>query len=86
MKRAPQISAEDAARLVKSGAVMMVGGFGMTGSPVHLLHALAETDVRRLDLYRQQHRRAGARWWAAAAQRADQKSDRLLFHQQSGSR
>ena len=48
MKRAPQISAEDAARLVKSGAVMMVGGFGMTGSPVHLLHALAETDVRDL--------------------------------------
>ena len=48
MKRAPQLSAEDAARLVKSGAVMMVGGFGMTGSPVHLLHALAETDVRDL--------------------------------------
>jgi len=48
MKRAPQLTAEDAARLVKSGAVMMVGGFGMTGSPVHLLHALAETDVRDL--------------------------------------
>ena len=27
---------------------MMVGGFGMTGTPVHLLHALAETDVRDL--------------------------------------
>ena len=26
----------------------MVGGFGMTGSPVHLLHALAETDARDL--------------------------------------
>ncbi len=48
MKRTPQLSAEDAARLVKPGAVMMVGGFGMTGSPVHLLHALAETDVRDL--------------------------------------
>ncbi len=34
--------------MVKSGAVMMVGGFGMTGSPVHLLHALAETDTRDL--------------------------------------
>ena len=48
MKRVPQISAEEAARLVQSGAVMMVGGFGMTGSPVHLLHALAETDARDL--------------------------------------
>ncbi len=48
MKRVPQVSAEAAARLVQSGAVMMVGGFGMTGSPVHLLHALAETDARDL--------------------------------------
>ncbi|MCY3833254.1 MAG: 3-oxoacid CoA-transferase [Chloroflexi bacterium] len=46
MRRVPQMSAAEAARLVKSGAVMMVGGFGMTGSPVHLLHALAETDAR----------------------------------------
>ena len=48
MKHVPQLSAAEAARLVKSGAVMMVGGFGMTGSPVHLLHALAETDVHDL--------------------------------------
>ncbi|MDE2858188.1 MAG: 3-oxoacid CoA-transferase [Chloroflexota bacterium] len=48
MKRVPQMSAEKAAALVKSGAVMMVGGFGMTGSPVHLLHALARTDVQDL--------------------------------------
>ena len=48
MKQIPQLSAEEAARLVKSGAVMMVGGFGMTGSPVHLLHALAETDTSDL--------------------------------------
>ncbi len=34
--------------MVKSGAVMMVGGFGMTGTPVHLLHALAETETRDL--------------------------------------
>ncbi len=27
---------------------MMVGGFGMTGTPVHLLHALAETEARDL--------------------------------------
>ncbi|MCY4021705.1 MAG: 3-oxoacid CoA-transferase [Chloroflexi bacterium] len=48
MKSVPQMSAEKAAALVKSGAVIMVGGFGMTGSPVHLLHALAGTDVQDL--------------------------------------
>ena len=48
MKRVPQLSAAEAARLVPTGAVMMVGGFGMTGTPVHLLHALAETEVRDL--------------------------------------
>ena len=86
MKRVPQLSAAEAALLVKSGAVMMVGGFGMTGTPVHLLHALAETDYKRnLSVYRQQYRRSGAGRWTAAAQWADQEGDRLLFHQQSGS-
>ena len=48
MKRVPQLSPAEAAQLVSAGAVMMVGGFGMTGTPVHLLHALAETEVRDL--------------------------------------
>lgn len=48
MKVTPQISLTEAAKLVKSGDVMIVGGFGMTGNPVHLLHALAETDVNDL--------------------------------------
>ncbi len=48
MKAVPQISAAEAARLVPSGAVMMVGGFGMTGTPVHLLHALAQSGQRDL--------------------------------------
>lgn len=48
MKVVPQISAEEAAALVKDGDVVMVGGFGMTGTPVHLLHALAETKTRDL--------------------------------------
>lgn len=48
MKRVPQITAEEAARLVGKGAVLMAGGFGMTGNPVHLLHALAETPVEGL--------------------------------------
>ncbi|MFN3332958.1 MAG: 3-oxoacid CoA-transferase [Caldilinea sp.] len=48
MKQVPIISAAQAAALVKDGDVIMGGGFGMTGNPVHLLHALAETGVRNL--------------------------------------
>lgn len=48
MRQIPQMSAEEAARLVKSGSVIMVGGFGMTGAPVHLLHALAQTNTSDL--------------------------------------
>lgn len=47
MKQVPQISAAEAAAMVKSGDVLLAGGFGMTGNPVHLLHALANReDVR----------------------------------------
>ena len=45
MKRVLQISAEEAALKVKRGDTLLVGGFGMTGNPVHLLHALAETQT-----------------------------------------
>jgi 3-oxoacid CoA-transferase len=48
MKRVPQISLEEAVAKVKTGDTLLVGGFGMTGNPVHLLHALAETDARDL--------------------------------------
>lgn len=48
MKSVGQMSAREAADMVPSGAVMMVGGFGMTGTPTHLLHALARTDVNDL--------------------------------------
>lgn len=48
MKRVPQVSAEEAAKLVKSGDTLLVGGFGMTGNPVHLLHALADTGTADL--------------------------------------
>ena len=34
--------------MVESGDTILVGGFGMTGNPVHLLHALAEAGVREL--------------------------------------
>lgn len=42
MQSKPRISAEQAAELVTSGDTLLAGGFGMTGNPVHLLHALAE--------------------------------------------
>ena len=48
MKTVPQITVEAAAKLVKSGDTILVGGFGMTGNPVHLTHAIAETNVRDL--------------------------------------
>lgn len=48
MKDVPQLSAEEAVAFVKDGDVLLGGGFGMTGNPVHLLHALARTDVRNL--------------------------------------
>jgi 3-oxoacid CoA-transferase len=48
MKKVPQITVEEAAAMVKDGDILLGGGFGMTGNPVHLLHALAETDTKDL--------------------------------------
>jgi len=48
VKRVPIVSADEAVRRVRSGDTLLVGGFGMTGNPVNLLHALARTDVRDL--------------------------------------
>ena len=48
MKQVPVISVAEAAALVRSGDTILVGGFGMTGNPVHILHALAETAVTDL--------------------------------------
>ncbi|MFI5156904.1 MAG: 3-oxoacid CoA-transferase [Chitinophagales bacterium] len=48
MKTVKQISAEQAAFLVKDGDIIFGGGFGMTGNPVHLLHALAQTKTKNL--------------------------------------
>ncbi len=48
MKNAPVITPEEAASKVKSGDTILCGGFGMTGTPVHLLHALANTASNNL--------------------------------------
>ena len=45
MKNVPQISVQEAALKVNPGDVLVVGGFGMTGTPIHLLDAIAETGV-----------------------------------------
>lgn len=42
MKRVPQLTLQEAAALVRRGDTLLVGGFGMTGHPIHLVHALAE--------------------------------------------
>src|SRR5215210_7094981 len=48
MKQVPQISAKEAAGLVRDGDTIFGGCFGMTGNPVHLLHSLAETGTKNL--------------------------------------
>lgn len=48
MKQVPQITVEQAAAMVKDGDILLQGGFGMTGNPVHLMHALAETGTKNL--------------------------------------
>lgn len=48
MKTVPIITAKEAAAMVKEGDTLLQGGFGMTGNPVHLMHALAETGTKNL--------------------------------------
>ena len=48
MKDVPQITPQQAAAMVKDGDSIFGGGFGMTGNPTHLLHALAETKTKNL--------------------------------------
>lgn len=48
MRKVRQISAARAAEMVQSGDRLVVGGFGMTGYPVRLIHALAETETNKL--------------------------------------
>ena len=48
MKTVPILTLEQAAALVKEGDTLLQGGFGMTGNPVHLMHALAEIGTKNL--------------------------------------
>lgn len=48
MKHVPIITVTEAAALVNEGDTLLQGGFGMTGNPVHLMHALAELGTKNL--------------------------------------
>jgi 3-oxoacid CoA-transferase len=48
MKQVPIIDLQTAAKMVKDGDTLLQGGFGMTGNPVHLMHALAEIGTKNL--------------------------------------
>lgn len=48
MRPVPVLTLTQAAALVSDGDTLLVGGFGMTGNPVHLVHALAQTQTREL--------------------------------------
>jgi 3-oxoacid CoA-transferase len=48
MKVTPIIDLHTAAAMVKDGDTLLQGGFGMTGNPVHLMHALAEIGTKNL--------------------------------------
>lgn len=48
MKEVPIVDLVTAANMVKDGDTLLQGGFGMTGNPVHLMHALAETKTKNL--------------------------------------
>lgn len=48
MKQVPIIDLYTAAKMVKEGDSLLQGGFGMTGNPVHLMHALAEIGTKNL--------------------------------------
>ena len=50
MKTVPQITLQQAAALVPDGATILAGGFGMTGTPVHLLHAIADRGTQDLTI------------------------------------
>jgi 3-oxoacid CoA-transferase len=48
MKQVHIIDLHTAASMVKEGDILLQGGFGMTGNPVHLMHALAEMGTKNL--------------------------------------
>lgn len=44
------ITCEEAVKKVKNGSRIMVGGFGLVGSPLSLIAALAQSEVKDLEI------------------------------------
>ena len=44
----PILTLEEAVSKIPSGATLLLGGIGLTGNPVNLVHALCERDVDSL--------------------------------------
>ena len=86
MRSVPQITVQEAAARIRSGDVLIVGGFGMTGSPTKVMHAIAETDLADLTYIGNNVGEPGLAGRTLPAQGTVQKSHRLIFHQQPGSR
>jgi 3-oxoacid CoA-transferase len=85
MKTVPQLTAEAAAALVPDGAIIMAGGFGMTGNPVHLLHALAQRPVKNLTIISNNVGEPGLGGGRLLRNGQLKKGHRLFLHLQPGS-
>lgn len=48
MLHKPILTADEAAALIPSGSTLLLGGFGLTGNPINVIHALCERDVDSL--------------------------------------
>ena len=81
MKTVPIISAQEAAQKVKNNDTILCGGFGMTGAPVHLLHALAETSTKDLTYIGNNVGEPGLGGDRLLTNGQLKKNDWLLFHQ-----
>ncbi|MCM2536123.1 CoA transferase subunit A [Neobacillus pocheonensis] len=44
------ITCKEAIKMIKSGSLIMVGGFGLVGSPLSLIDELAQSEVRDLEI------------------------------------
>jgi 3-oxoacid CoA-transferase len=83
MKEVPIIDLVTAASMVKDGDTLLQGGFGMTGNPVHLMHALAETTTKNLTFIGNNVGEPEFGGRTITSQWSDKKDDWFIFHVKS---
>jgi 3-oxoacid CoA-transferase len=83
MKQVPIIDLPTAALMVKEGDTLLQGGFGMTGNPVHLMHALAEIGTGNLTFIGNNTGEAGLGGGRLLRNGQLKKDDWLVFYFQS---